>query len=186
MPAQRSTPSLRGKALQWLAQRDQSRAELRQKLLRWSRARQNPAPSSGTDEVEVEVEVEVELEPIIDRLLDELVADGHLSDQRFIESRLHLRQARFGNRRIEYELAQHGLKIDAAERQALVASECSRAARVLAQRFSGADPPSADPRERQKRQRFLAARGFSPQSIRAVLRGEGLQDDDPADGDATG
>ena len=59
----------------------------------------------------------------VDALLDWLAAHRHLSDERFVESRVHARAARYGNLRIRQELAQHGAAIDAATAEQLKSSE---------------------------------------------------------------
>ena len=151
--------SLRGRALQALAQRDQSRVELRRKLLRH-------AGKPGTGEADPDSDADVRAAEV-DRLLDTLEADGLLSGERFVESRVHARQARFGNLRIRRELAQHGLAVDARIASDLASTELARAADVRRRRF---DAPPADAAERAAQCRFLAQRGFSPESIHRVMR----------------
>ena len=172
----RAPPSLRGRALMWLAQREHTRQELGQKLRRWVKAleaRQSlgaqpetpaPVPDAGG----------------IEALLDRLQADGHLSDQRFVDSRVHARSARFGNRRIEQELRRHGAVLDEPRRAELRASEAERARQVWATRYGR---PAADAAERARQMRFLAGRGFSADVIRRVVAG-GDAEDDPSDADA--
>jgi regulatory protein len=151
--------SLRARALQWLSQREHSRLELRAKLLRIRRDGEAPGPT------EEEVEAVVEW----------LAAQGHLSDARFVESRVHARQHRFGNLRIRQELQQHGLALDADAQQALKASEFERAREVWVRKFG---EPAGDASGRARQMRFLAGRGFSADVIRHVVRGGA--DDDPA------
>lgn len=180
MPFSRKPPSLKARALQALALREHSRSELRRKLLRPVRARPGacgsraqpgrpgePGPATNPQSTPAEV----------DALLDELQAQGLLSTERFIESRVHARAARFGNRRIQAELAQHGLQLDAPSAQALRASELERARAVWARRY-GAPPSDSplQPAERARQMRFLAARGFSPEVIRRVVKG-GLEEE---------
>ena len=88
--------SLKGRALAWLAQREHSRSELRGKLLR--HLSRQPADEAAEP---------AEAEPAVEALLDWLQAHGYLSDERFVESRIHARAARFGNLRIRQELARH-------------------------------------------------------------------------------
>lgn len=147
MAAPRAEPSLRTRALRYLAQREHSRAELRRKL-----ARHEP----DADAVEA--------------LLDALEAADLLSAERFTESLIHRRQARYGNLRIAQELASHGVDPDAAAEHldALQATELARARAAWARRF-GVLPQDAAERARQSR--FLSGRGFSAGAIRAVLRG---------------
>ncbi len=152
--------SLRARALQALAQRDQSRVELRRKLLRH-------AAKAAEAEAEADAEPS-EAAAAVDRLLDALEADGLLSSERFAESRVHARQARFGNLRIRSELAQHGVSIDAAVAAELAVTEIDRARDVRQRRF-GDDPP-ADAAARAAQNRFLAQRGFSPDVIHRLMR----------------
>lgn len=170
----RPPPSLRGRALMWLAQREHTRQELAQKLRRWVKAleaRQSlgaqPAtarPAANAGEIE--------------SLLDTLQADGHLCEKRFVESRVHARSARFGNHRIEQELRRLGVALDEPGRAELRASETARAHHVWAARYGR---PAADAAERLRQMRFLAGRGFSAEVIRRVVAGGGDAQDDPPD-----
>jgi regulatory protein len=166
-------PSLRGRALMWLAQREHTRQELAQKLQRWAKAihtraaaspLHEPPPLPGAGE--------------IDALLDKLQADGHLSNQRFVESRVNARQGRFGNWRIEQELRRHGAALDENGRAQLRASEVERARRVWLLKYG---QPAVDAAGRARQMRFLAGRGFSADVIRRVVAGAG-DDDMAADG----
>ncbi len=162
MPFARKPPSLKARALQALALREHSRSELRQKLLRPPRLATQP--EDGADAPSRAAEV--------DALLDELQAQGLLNEDRFIESRVHARSARFGNRRIQAELAQHGLELDAQTAQSLRQSELERARQVWVRRFGAHEaehPPQ--PADIARQMRFLAARGFSPEVIRRVIKG---------------
>jgi regulatory protein len=155
----RATLSLKGRALQLLAQRDQSRVELRRKLLRHAR-RAAEASGGGEDEGEAE-------RADVEAVLDWLEANRYLSAERFAESRVHAREARFGNLRIRSELAQHGVALSAEAAQALAESELQRAATVHARRFPA---PPGDATGRAAQSRFLAARGFSPEVIHRLMR----------------
>ena len=163
MKAQRS---LRARALQWLAQREQSRSELRRKLLPPAVAEAEAATEAGAPPAE--------LAPAecVEALLDWLEAHNHLSQARFAESRVHARSARFGNLRIRQELKQHQVTLSAEASQALKDSELQRARAVLERRFAA---PPASPAERAKRMRFLAGRGFSSEVIARVLRVDGAK-----------
>ena len=153
--------TLRGKALAWLAQREHSRLELQQKLQRYAQ------------------KVEANLEDI-PAVLDALEAAGHLSRARFIESRVNARLARFGNRRIEQELRAKGVAADDALRAQLRDSELARAQRVFETKFGPGCPLSPSPGSlteaeasaqlRARQARFLAARGFSAETVSQVLR----------------
>ena len=162
MKAARPPLSLKARALQWLAQREHSRIELRRKLMRAARQR-------DADDAEAQ-----DAGPEVDALLDWLVAERHLSESRFVESRLHARSARFGNRRIAQELAQHGVTLEPGAAEHLKASEFERARGVWLRKFGGR--PAADVSERARQMRFLAARGFSAEVIRRVVRGDDVSD----------
>lgn len=189
--------SLRARALQLLAQRDQSPVELRRKLLARAREMARQAASAAlpvevvTDDVPsgdaalrkkpnngMSAPHDPPVDPGIevDAVLQWLEEKRFLSVERFAESRMNARASRFGNLRIRHELAQHGAALSPEANQALVASELDRARAVHSRRF--ADRPS-DAKERARQARFLAARGFSADVIRRVLR-ESTRDDDTA------
>jgi regulatory protein len=170
MKAQRS---LRARALQWLAQREQSRSELRRKLLPHAVAEAEAAAEAGASAAESDPATRV------DALLDWLEAHNHLSHERFVESRVHARASRFGNLRIRQELKQHQLTLSADAAQALKDSELERACAVLARKFT--HPPS-NQAERAKQGRFLAGRGFSPEVIARALRRDGAEQHATFDG----
>jgi regulatory protein len=172
----RAPPSLRGRALMWLAQREHSRQELAHKLRRWVKALE-ARQSLGA---QPDMPASVPDAGSIESLLDKLQADGHLSDQRFVESRVHARIARFGNRRIEQELRRYGAALDEPGRAELRASEAERARQVWDAKYGR---PAANPAERSRQMRFLAGRGFSADVIRRVVAGEDAEDD-PSDADA--
>ncbi|MEN9780418.1 MAG: hypothetical protein RL014_1566, partial [Pseudomonadota bacterium] len=198
-----TTISLRARALQWLAAREHSRQELRDKLARWVRASalvaqatrrasdESASPGPGDD-------AQGSLDDI-DALLDQLARDGLLSDARFVESRVHARSGRFGNRRIEHELKHRGVAPSTDLRQHLQRSEFERAREVWLKRFGRPGAKAAptgqgaegragdaaedgaergpersternfDAAEKARQMRFLAARGFTPETIRKVL-----------------
>ena len=156
------------RSLQWLAQREHSRTELRGKLLRLlSRgtaggadpARQALSDQAMSSAADPATEVEA--------LLLWLESRGYLSAQRFVESRVHARQAKFGNLRIQQELQLHGFKLDAEAKQALKATELQRAREVWRKKFTA---PAPDAAGRMKQARFLAGRGFSADVVRQVIR----------------
>ncbi|HEY0858960.1 MAG TPA: regulatory protein RecX [Albitalea sp.] len=176
--------SLKGRALALLAQREHSEVELRRKLLRHARAEvAAPAgPAAGTaadDAAAVEDDTaRVDAAARVDAVVDWLRAHNYLSEQRFVESRLHARAARYGNLRIRQELAQHGLSVPPDAAQALKDSEAERAAAVWERKFGR---PAADAAGRARQARFLAQRGFSPEVISRVLRQAGRTFADPSD-----
>lgn len=161
--------SLKSRALQLLAQRDQSRLELRRKLLLHARNGHTEGhikddterDTEGDDERAAAAAVEVEA------LLDWLEANRFLSSERFVESRVHAREARFGNQRIRSELAQHALALPPELAARLAETEMARASAVLERRFAA---PPRDAAERAAQSRFLAARGFSPELVHRLMR----------------
>lgn len=152
--------SLKARALRHLAMREHSRAELERKLAR--HADDSPEDPAG---------------PRIARVLDDLAAQGLLSEQRAAESLVAAQAARFGALKLKQSLRARGVEPDAAA-SALAAvaevagSELDRARAVWARRFG---TPASDAAERARQARFLAGRGFAPEVIRRVVRG--LEDD---------
>lgn len=146
LTASRQPLSLKARALRWLANREHSESELRIKLQRATGGAHSAAE--------------------IDALLQQLAASGHLSNERFVESRLHARSGRFGNRRIELELRRHGVAIDADTQAQLRASELTRAREVWRKKF-GTLAQDANGRARQAR--FLAARGFCAEVVHRIV-----------------
>ena len=167
--------SLKVRALQWLAQREHSRHELRDKLLRLmqrsaraaaAQAASNGADAHGAPDTDTAAEV--------DAVLQWLEQHGHVSDARFTESRVHARQARFGNRRIQQELQQHGVSLDADARQALQQTELARATEVWRRKYGSSAPDAAG---RVRQMRFMVGRGFSLDVVRRVIQGGGREAD---------
>ena len=139
--------SLKGRALRCLAAREHSRAELERKL-----APHEEAPGQ------------------LARVLDELQAKGFIDEQRVVESVIHRRAGRLGALRIRQELQGKGLAPEAV--QAAVAqlqhSELARARDIWRRKFGEAP---ADAAARARQMRFLAARGFSGETVRRVVSG---------------
>lgn len=163
--------SLKARAIGLLAQREQSRTELKRKLLAIERQRLAAAVAAGDAPAMAGTDPEAaesELIGQVDALLDALAAEGYLSEARFVESRLHQRAQRFGLQRIQQELSQHGLALDPEQQQALRDTELSRAREVRCRRFGDALPTERTEQARQMR--FLLARGFSGDVARRALR----------------
>jgi len=147
---------LRARALQYLARREYSRAELRGKLL---------------PHVQADADFE-QVSPVnLDALLDDFTARGWLSDERATTQLVHAKRSRFGTQRITHELRQKGIaeELISAALPALKESELE-AARSVWQRKFGALPQDA--REKARQMRFLQSRGFSLDTIFRVLRSE--------------
>lgn len=142
----RPKPSLKARALAYLAAREHSRQELARKLARHA--------EEGDD---------------VEAVLDWLQAQKFLSEARFAESLVHRRAARFGNARILSELHSHGLDESALAgwKGELQASEQERAWEVWQRKFR---TPASDAAGAAKQTRFLLQRGFSPAVVRSVLR----------------
>jgi len=146
--------SLRERALVLLARREHARAELARKL----------APhAESVDELNV--------------LLDDLVARRLLSDERYVEMRMHARGERFGNARLAYELRTQGVS-DELVGAALAGEidELARARQVWQRKFGNNVGKISEgtnaAAERARQVRFLMSRGFSGETIRRVLRGD--------------
>ncbi len=170
MARPRARLSLKGRALQLLAQRDQSRVELRRKLRRHA-AVSAAAVAADSDET-AGMDANPESDPDarhaeVEAVLDWLAAQQFLSAERFVESRIHAREGRFGSLRIKAELAKHGLQLPSEAAHTLAESELARASAVRERKF--AQLP-ADAAERARQSRFLAARGFSPEAIHRLMR----------------
>jgi len=138
--------SLRGRALQALARRELSRAELQVKLM--------PHVTEADD---------------VGMLLDDLEKRGWLSDARALEQTVRIRSARFGTQRIAHELRQKGIgdELISAAIPQLKEGELEAARAVWNRKF--ATPPQ-DQKEKAKQVRFLQSRGFSMDVIFKVMR----------------
>lgn len=106
----------------------------------------------------------------VELLLRWLQERGYLSEARLVESRINARASRYGNRRIQQELRQLGVAPDEEQHSRLKDTELARARDVWRRKFGGEVP--ADAAARAKQMRFLAARGFSSEVVRRVLRAE--------------
>jgi regulatory protein len=120
-------------------------------------------------EVDPEAEREADPEQAVDTLLDWLAARGYLSDERFVESRLHARAAKQGAALIRQELARHGLALGPEQAAALRESEFARAQALWRRKFGTV---ADEPRERARQARFLAARGFAAEVVRRIVGGQ--------------
>ena len=164
--------SIKVRALQWLAQREHSRDELRGKLLRLLRRSDalQAALADAADDAPVAVlgpSPQADPAAEVEALLQWLEVRGYLSEARFVESRVNARQARYGNQRIRQELKQHGVTLDAETQQTLSRSEYDRALVVWRKKFGA---PGEDAGARVRQMRFLAGRGFSADVVRSVVQ----------------
>lgn len=142
----RPKPSLKARALRYLSAREHSRLELGRKLARHA--------EEGDD---------------VAAVLDWLQAQKFLSEERFAESLVNRRAARFGNSRIVSELQSHGIDETtvAGLKTELVADENDRAWEVWCRKYR---QPATDAAEAAKQMRFLQQRGFSHGAIQSVMR----------------
>jgi regulatory protein len=140
-------PSLKGRALRLLSQREHSRIELERKLAQHE-------------------EVAGELA----KALDELQARDFINDARAVESVVHRRANKLGTARVKQELAAKGLSGEtvAAALEGLRETELSRAREVWRKKF---DQPATDAQERAKQVRFLMTRGFNAEVVRKIVQG---------------
>jgi regulatory protein len=147
--------SLKGRALRYLSMREHSRVELGRKLARYA--------EEGDD---------------VNAVLDFLEKNNWLAQERFCESLLNRRSARFGNHRIMAELQSHGVHGNALTglKAGLADTEATRATEVWRRKFGTV---AADAAERSKQMRFLLQRGFSQGAARVAMQGrEDVFDDD--------
>ena len=142
-----AAPSLKGRALRLLSQREHSRAELERKLAKYE---QEPGSLA--------------------QALDELTAKDFISEARVVDSVLHQRTAKLGAARIRQELQAKGLAPALVQDAvaALQATELERAREVWRKKFGTTAAPDAAGRAKQAR--FLLARGFSGAVMAKVLR----------------
>ncbi len=139
-------PSLKGRALRYLAAREYSRFELEQKLKEYE-------------------EAEGELKAA----LDDLEAKGFISEARVVESTLNQKASRFGAARLLHTLKAKGIDagvlLETAEQ--LKETEFDRAMDVWTRKFG---EPYTSPAEYAKQARFLASRGFSGEVVGRAIR----------------
>jgi len=141
-------PSLKGRALRLLSQREHSRKELERKL-----AQHEQVPGE------------------LAKALDELQARDFINDDRAMESVVHRRSGKLGAARVKQELVAKGLSGEAVAQAmaALKETELPRAQEVWRKKFGQAPINEA---ERAKQVRFLITRGFAAEIVRKVVKGE--------------
>lgn len=147
MSGGRPAPSLKSRALRLLSMREHSRLELERKL------REHETREGELAEA-----------------LDTLAARGFISDERVADSVLHRRAGKLGASRVKAELQAKGLDAEVVREaiEQLRGTEVERAREVWRRKFG---QPPADAAERAKQMRFLAARGFSGETVRRVIAG---------------
>ena len=140
-------PSLKGRALRLLSQREHSRKELEQKL--------KPHEETPGELAEA---------------LDFLAAKDFINEKRVVESVVNRRSSKLGAARVRQELMAKGLPADdiAEAVQTMRGTEFERALVVWRKKFG--TPPS-DASERGKQVRFLVSRGFATEVVRRIVAG---------------
>ena len=138
--------SLRSRALDALSRREHSRTELARKL----------APHTDNPDE-------------LNALIDDLQARGWLSDARYTEQMVHARQARYGSRKIAFELREQGVdeRLISVSVAGLKDTELERARGVWEKKFGQA--PTTE-QEKAKQIRFLQNRGFGWEVIARVVK----------------
>ena len=146
-------PSLKGRALRYLAAREHSRAELLRKLAPHAQERSE-----------------------IEQVLDDLQAKGFISEERVAASVLRQRAARLGDRRLRQELHTKGLDAQTVAQalEQLRGTEPARAREVWQRKFG---QPATDPAGRARQMRFLLTRGFAMDVVRRVVQGADVDAD---------
>ena len=140
----------RATALGLLARREHSRRELAHKL-----------DQRGHDR------------EVVGPVLDALMAEGLLDEDRYVDSYVHARSQRgYGPLRIRAELRQRGIDDGLIDAHLDGPDSGWQEAAAAAHRKRFGDGPPADLRERARRTRFLQQRGFGAEHIRRVLGGD--------------
>ena len=140
-------PSLKGRALRLLSQREHSRKELEQKL--------KPHEETPGELAEA---------------LDFLAAKDFINEKRVVESVVNRRSTKLGAARVRQELMAKGLPAEdiADAVEVMRSTELERALVVWRKKFGS--PPS-DASERGKQVRFLVSRGFAAEVVRRIVSG---------------
>lgn len=140
-------PSLKGRALRLLSQREHSRLELERKLKSFE---ETPGELAEA--------------------LDFLQAKDFINELRVVESVVNNRSRKLGASRVRQELQAKGLPAEAIAEavQDMRGTELARAREVWQKKFG--EPP-ADQAARLKQVRFLVSRGFAPDVVRRVVAG---------------
>ena len=140
-------PSLKGRALRLLSQREHSRKELEQKL--------KPHEETPGELTEA---------------LDFLAAKDFINEKRVVESVVNRRSTKLGAARVRQELMAKGLPADdiAEAVKTMRGTEFERAVVVWRKKFGA---PPVDASDRGKQVRFLVSRGFAPDVVRRIVAG---------------
>ena len=142
----KAEPSLRARAMRFLARREHSREELRRKLA--------PNVAEGED---------------LESVLDDLAVRGWLSDARFAEHTARAKARRFGPLKLVHYLKSRGVDAGAIAAGVRAAGEqgAPQMETVWKSRFKA---PPTDEREKARQVRFLQGRGFALEDIFRFLK----------------
>ena len=144
----------RNRALSWLARREYGHQELIRKLVQ-----------RGCEE------------DAATQIVAALVAEGLVSDERFVEALLHVRRVRgYGPLYIRREMEEKGIARSMVGRWLDVGSRdwVEDVKRVNKKKYGEKQPASLA--ERAKRTRFLQSRGFTHEQIRKALGSDDVDD----------
>ena len=142
----KAEPSLRARALRFLARREHSRAELERKLVAHAAA--------GDD---------------IDALMDDLAKRGWLSDVRYAEQVIRSKARRFGPLKVAHELRGKGVDEETIAAGFRAAGDDGRA-RIEAVWRTRFVRRASDAREHARQVRFLQGRGFALDDVLRFLK----------------
>ena len=138
--------TLKARAVSYLARREYSRAELRDKLL---------AGGATRDEAEA--------------VLDEITRLGYLSDARFATAVVRQKSGTMSTRAISASLKAKGVAADVAS-EAIAGSALDDRDAMVALWLRKFGAPPVNDREKARQVRFLQSRGFSLSAIFKLLR----------------
>ncbi len=154
----RPAPSVKGRALRYLSQREHSRAELERKLAR--HVEDTPEASAASR---------------IAKALDELAERDLLSERRAAEAVVTAQPPRFGTAKLRPAMHPYAFVPTASDAALAVVAgtELERARDVWRRKFGAA---ATDAAGRARQARFLASRGFGADVIRRLVRGLDVDD----------
>ena len=135
--------ALKARALRLLARREHSRDELARKL----------SPHAASQEA-------------LESVLDFLVSEKFLSNERFAEARAHWLARKYGAAKIRQDLTAKGVEDELVARVSSE-NELQRATAILDRKYRHA---ATTRKECAKRARFLQSRGFSYDTIYQAVR----------------
>ena len=138
--------NLRHKALDFLSRRDYSYLELFEKLKKYT---------EDTDEIKI--------------ILDEMVAQKFLNEERYIESFINSKSKKYGSLKVKYLLSNkvNDSSLVSKIYQEQNIDEKDRAKEIWLKKFAGKYP--ADQKEKAKQIRFMLNRGFSMDIILNII-----------------